>query len=284
VGDSLTVGFIGLGDQGAPIARRIAGAGWPLRLWARRPETLIPFTGSGAELAESPLALGAACDVVGICVVNDDDARQVVLGDGAGVLFGMKPGGVIAIHSTLLPDTVADLARIAEARGVAVLDAPVSGGARGAEAGTMTVMVGGDAAALALARPVFESFATTIAHLGPVGAGQMVKLLNNNLCYANVALGLHALDLAEQLGMDRAVAADMIKVSSGASTGFNIIIDEQMLRKISGGGGNLPKDVAHFAEVLADRGVAANPLTTLSGAAAGLLQAFVKRGAASPGG
>jgi 3-hydroxyisobutyrate dehydrogenase-like beta-hydroxyacid dehydrogenase len=277
---SLTVGFIGLGDQGAPIARRIADAGWPLQVWARRPASLTAFDGAGAVVVDTPLAIGAACDVVGVCVVSDDDVREVVLRDGAGVLFGMQPGGVIAIHSTLLPATVVELAEIAKPRGVHVLDAPVSGGPRGATAGTMTVMVGGEAEALAIARPVFESFATTIAHLGPCGAGQMAKLLNNNLCYANVALGIHALELAEQLGMDPAVTADIIKVSSGASSGFGIITDQTMLRKISGPGSNLPKDVHHFAEVLAGRGVAGGPLSALSGAAAEKLQAFVQHRAA----
>jgi 3-hydroxyisobutyrate dehydrogenase-like beta-hydroxyacid dehydrogenase len=144
-------------------------------------------------------------------------------------------------------------------------------------------MVGGEPEVLAVARPVFEAFATTIAHLGPVGSGQMVKLLNNNLCYANVALGIHALQLAEKLGMDPAVTAEIIKVSSGASAGFGIIVDERMLRKISGQGSNLPKDVHHFAEVLAERGVESEPVTALSGAAADLLQAFVKHRAGSPG-
>lgn len=254
-----------------------------MRIWARRPESLAPFAESGAVVADSPQALGAACDIVGVCVVNDDDVRQVVLRDGAGVLFGMKPGGVIAIHSTLLPRTVIDLAEAAKPYGVHILDAPVSGGHRNAVTGTMTVMAGGDPEALALARPVFESFATTIAHLGPVGSGQLVKLLNNNLCYANVALGLHALELAEKLGMDRTVAADMIKASSGASAGFNIIVDDRMLRKISGGDSNLPKDVAHFMEVLADRDIPADPLTALSGSAAEKLKAFVGRLATSQG-
>ena len=247
------VGFIGLGNQGAPIARRILDAGYPLGVWARREATLAPFADSGAVAAPSPAALAADCDMLGICVVNDDDVREVLLGQGA--LEAMKPGGIIALHSTLLPESVIELDALARARGAHVLDAPVSGGARGAEAGTMTVMVGGDAEALERARPVLETFATTVAHLGPVGSGQMIKLLNNNLCYANLTMGIYALELAERLGMDPKVAAGIIRTSSGMSSGFGILTDATMFAKIRGSTSNLSKDVHHLVEVAAGQGL-----------------------------
>src|SRR3546814_14956400 len=108
----------------------------------------------------------------------------------------MRPGSVLAIHSTLLPETVIGLDKAARARGVHVLDAPVSGGHNGAKAGTMTVMVGGTSDALDIARPVFNSFARLVAHLGPVGSGQLIKLLTNNLASATVVASIYALERA----------------------------------------------------------------------------------------
>ena len=122
-------GFIGLGSQGGPMARRIAEAGLPLTLWARRPESVAPYADTAAVVAASPAALGAASDVVGVCVVADADVEAVLLGPD-GVLAGMAPGGVVAVHSTIRPDTCRRLAERAAERGVALVDAPVSGGAR----------------------------------------------------------------------------------------------------------------------------------------------------------
>jgi 3-hydroxyisobutyrate dehydrogenase len=223
------------------------------------------------------MSLGAACALVGICVAHDDDVRDVVLRDGQGVLYGMAPGSVIAIHSTVAPDTVIALERAARERGVHLLDAPVSGGSRGALAATMTVMVGGDGAALEIARPVFTTFATTIAHLGPVGSGQLMKLLNNNLCYANAAMAVSALELAEQLGMDPRVAAGVLKVSSGASVGLTIVTEESSLRKASGPTSNIAKDVQHFRHLLEKRGLADAALATAAATTASRVDAYAKR-------
>jgi 3-hydroxyisobutyrate dehydrogenase len=273
----MTIGFIGLGSQGAPIARRIAQAGWPLQVWARRRQETSPAAAEGASVASSPLALGAACDLVGVCVTSDDDVRDVVLRDGDGVLFGMRPGSILVIHSTVAPETVIELDAMARLRGVHVLDGPVSGGPQGAAAGTMTIMVGGEADPLARARPVFESFASTIALLGAVGSGQLMKLVNNNLCFANMVTSIHALDMAERLGMDRAVVADLVKVSSGASTGFTIVTDETLLRKASGPTSNVRKDFTHLAAVLDGRGLPSEPLLSISATAADLVSDLARR-------
>ena len=262
MGQKQTAGFIGLGDQGAPIARRIVEAGFPLTIWARREASTALLSDTAARVAATPAALAADCDIIGICVVNDKDVQQVTI--ESGLLDAMRPGSVLAIHSTLLPETVIGLAKSARARGVHVLDAPVSGGHNGAKAGTMTVMVGGTSEALDLARPVFDSFARLVAHLGPVGSGQLIKLLNNNLAYANVVASIDALELAEQLGMDREVAIEVIKLSSGASNGLAIVADPRTFRKISGPGSNMPKDVHHLAEVAEANGFGNAPLLALS--------------------
>jgi 3-hydroxyisobutyrate dehydrogenase-like beta-hydroxyacid dehydrogenase len=272
----MVIGFIGLGNMGAPMAQRIVAAGWPLQVWARRPQSLESLLAQGAVAAASPRALAAACDLVEICVGTDNEVTDVVLHHGHGVLAGMRSGTILALHSTLLPKTVIELERSARARGVHVLDAPVSGGAKGAAAGTLTVMVGGEAAHLARALPVFQSFASNIPHLGPVGSGQMMKLLNNNLCYANIALGISALELAEKLGFDPTFVASIIKVSSGGSAGFNVLIEESSFRKLSGPTSSVPKDVGHLLEVLRERGLSEEPLTRVSRTTADRIAAYAK--------
>lgn len=240
------IGFIGLGSQGGPMARRIVEGGFALMLWARRAEALEPFADTAAQPASSVVALGAACDHIGVCVVDDAGVVQVC----NDLIPAMKPGSCIAIHSTIHPETCRTLAAKAAASGIALLDAPVSGGGPAAAAGTLTVMVGGDAVALEAARPVFETFAGPIVHLGDVGAGQTAKLVNNTLMAANMALAHHALASGEALGIDRAALADLIKASSGRSFGFEILARLPSPQSFNHGGKLLAKDVGLLATLL----------------------------------
>jgi 3-hydroxyisobutyrate dehydrogenase-like beta-hydroxyacid dehydrogenase len=240
------IGFIGLGSQGAPMAQRIIDAGYPTVLWARRPESLEPYANSGAEFAASVAELGAQVEHVGVCVVDDAGVQQVF----DELLPVMKPGSRIAIHSTVHPETCKQLARRAAEKGIAVIDAPVSGGGSGAAAGTLTVMVGGDAATVAAARPIFETFAGLIVHLGDVGAGQMAKLVNNALMAAHVAIAHHGLAAAEALGIDRAAFVDLVKVSSGRSFGFDVRARMPNPAAFKHGAGLLVKDVNLLGEAL----------------------------------
>jgi 3-hydroxyisobutyrate dehydrogenase-like beta-hydroxyacid dehydrogenase len=244
----MTIGFVGLGSQGGPMARRIVEAGFPLLLWARRPEALHPYQDTKAQYVADLAELGARSDHVGVCVVNDDGVRDVV---GA-ILPSMRAGSRIAIHSTIHPDTCISLAHQASVHGVALIDAPVSGGGAGAAAGTLTVMVGGDAESLALARPVFETFAGMITHLGGVGTGQFAKLVNNALMAANMALADAALGVGASLGLDRTALIELIKVSSGRSYGFEVRGRLTDIGMFGHGARLLAKDVALLSEVLRD--------------------------------
>lgn len=136
-------GFIGLGSQGGPMARRIVESGHELAIWARRPQTLEPFADTAASVADSPAEVAADSDVVGICVMADADVEDVVLRSD-GVLAGMRPGGIIAVHSTVHPETCRRIAERAASCHVDVIDAPVSGGGQAAAEGNLVVMVGGD--------------------------------------------------------------------------------------------------------------------------------------------
>src|SRR5262249_34507570 len=133
-GSLMRVGFIGLGSQGGPMARRIIDAGYETTLWARRPATLEPFAGTPAKVAASGAELAAASDLVCVCVFTDDDVEEVITGED-GILSGIAEGGVIAVHSTIHPDTCHRLAARAAEQGVSLIDVPVSGGGAAAEAG-----------------------------------------------------------------------------------------------------------------------------------------------------
>lgn len=213
-----TLGFIGLGSQGAPMARRQIDAGYPMVLWARRPESLAPFADTAATMADSLEDLAVRVDHVGICVVDDAGVRQVC----ETLMPVLRPGSSIAIHSTVHPDVCRELAAQAAQRGLLLVDAPVSGGGPGAAAGTLTVMVGGPEPAVAAVQPLLETFASLIIHLGDVGAGQMAKLVNNALMAAHMAIAHEGLEAAAALGIDRTALIELVKVSSGRSFGFEV--------------------------------------------------------------
>lgn len=246
----MRVGFIGLGSQGAPMARRIVEAGHETTLWARRPATLAPFVDSGARTAGSPVELAAASDLVCVCVVDDADVEQVVTGPD-GVLAGLRRGGVIAVHSTVHPDTCRRLEAAARIAGVSVVDAPVSGGGQAAEQGTLLVMAGGDPQVFAYCRPVFAAFGDPVVHLGPTGSGQIAKLLNNLLFTAQLGLAADTLALGAELGLDRAGLARTLPRGSAGSFALERVADGGgTLDRISGhAGGLLAKDVRLFTEV-----------------------------------
>ncbi|HZS95035.1 MAG TPA: NAD(P)-dependent oxidoreductase [Chloroflexota bacterium] len=212
----LRVGFIGLGAMGIPMARNILRAGFPLTVWARRREAAEPLLADGAKWASSAAGLARESDVVITIVTNSPDVREVVTGPG-GILEGAREGLVVVDMSTIAPSVSREIAAEAGERGVAFLDAPVSGGTQGAEAGTLTIMVGGDADALETARPVLEAMGKRIFHVGPSGSGEVVKLVNNSLVGVIGAATGEALVLGAKEGVDVGTMAEVIGVSTGAS-------------------------------------------------------------------
>lgn len=231
------VGFIGLGSQGAPMARRIIDADYPTTLWARRTASLEPFAGTRAKLASSPAELAAASDLVCVCVVDDAGVGEVV----DGVLAGLPDGGVVAVHSTVHPDTCRRLADRARARGADLVDAPVSGGGGAAAGGRLLVMVGGEPGTVERCRPVFATYADPIVHMGPVGSGQLTKLLNNVLFTANLATAATTLALGRALDVEPDRLAEVI--SRGTANSF-------ALGRIASAGGTLDRIAAHAGGLL----------------------------------
>ncbi len=268
----MRVGFIGLGSQGGPMARRIVEGGFDLTLWARRAASLEPYADTAAKVAGSPAELGAASDLVCLCVVGDDDVREVLSG-ADGVLAGMASGGIIAIHSTVHPDTCREIAELAAAKGVSVIDAPVSGGGPAVEAGTLLVMLGGDEADAKRARPVFATYADPIVHLGPLGSGQVAKILNNLLFTANLGAAMSALELGESLGVPRDRLCEVVSRGSansralGSIAAFGGTLDN--LAPIAGA--LLQKDCRHAAALAEDASAAEGAVFDAADAALALM-------------
>lgn len=275
----IRVGFIGLGSQGAPMARRIVDAGFPVTLWARRPATLEPFAGTPAKIARSPADLAASSDLVCICVVSDADVEDVVAGkkegagEAGGVLAGLGTGAVIAVHSTVHPDTCRRLAGQAEARGTRLIDAPVSGGGPAAAEGRLLVMAGGDAEIVEYCRPVLATYGDPVVHLGPVGSGQLTKLLNNLLFTAHLATAASALALGQALGVDPGRLADVMSHGSANSFALGRIGDAggTLDRIAAFAGPLLQKDVRLMAEIAAAGGAAAGAVMTAADDALALM-------------
>lgn len=249
----MRVGFIGLGSQGGPMARRIVEGGYETTLWARRQASLEPYADTAAKTAGSPAELGAASDLVCLCVVGDDDVREVLGGD-TGVLAGLASGGIVAIHSTVHPDTCREIAESAAAKGISVIDAAVSGGSPAVEAGTLLVMAGGDEEVVDRCRPVFATYADPIVHLGPLGSGQVTKILNNVLFAANLGSAISTLELGESIGIPRDKLCEVLTRGSAVSKALSSIAafggTLDGLAPIAGG--LLQKDVRHAASLAAD--------------------------------
>jgi 3-hydroxyisobutyrate dehydrogenase len=220
----LKVGFIGLGDMGSAIARRIIDAGLPTALWARRAATLQAFADCSVTRCSSVAELGRFADVVGLCVFNDADVREVIIAQG--LLSAMKSGSVILIHSTVSPEVCEEMAAAGAARGIVVLDAPVSGGREGAQAGKLATMVGGDPIALERSRPVIESFSTLIRLMGPIGSGQRMKVLNNMLTFANGRVANIVVETAQRFGLDPFATMDVLRTGGARSFALDTMIEK----------------------------------------------------------
>lgn len=212
----LRVGFIGLGAMGLPMARNVMKTGFPLAVWARRPEGADAIRQEGAGWEDSPRALARTCDVVITIVTNSPDVQNVVAGED-GLLTGASSGSIIVDMSTIAPAVSRSLAERSAQHGVSFLDAPVSGGTQGAEKGTLAIMVGGDDVAFQRARPVLAAMGDKIFHVGPSGSGEVIKLVNNMLVAVIAAATAEALVLGVKAGADAATVAQVVGASTGAS-------------------------------------------------------------------
>jgi 3-hydroxyisobutyrate dehydrogenase len=211
------VGVIGLGSMGLGIARNLVKAGFEVWACDLRPEPVQQLVAEGARAAASPRELGERGDFIFSVLLNFPQILQAVMGDG-GVLAGMRPGGILFICSTISPAEVQSVGEAAVARRVRLLDAPMSGGVRGATAGTLTFMLAGDRQAFEAARPVLEAVGKNLYFCGDrLGDGQTVKMINQLLVSAGYVAMAEAVVLAEKSGLDLSLLFEVIKNSAGDS-------------------------------------------------------------------
>jgi len=216
----MQIGFIGIGVMGRPMTLNLLKAGHHVTIFARHPDKpeVQEVINAGAKLAPSPRAVAMASEMVITMVPNSMQVEEVVTGPN-GILEGARKGLIIIDMSTIAPTMSRKLAQLASTRGVHFLDAPVSGGSQGAVNGALTIMVGGEREIFEQARPVLEAMGKkeNIFHVGPTGAGEVVKIVNNILCGAIAAAIAESFVLGVKAGADVDTMAKVIGVSSGAS-------------------------------------------------------------------
>jgi 3-hydroxyisobutyrate dehydrogenase-like beta-hydroxyacid dehydrogenase len=198
----MKIAFIGLGVMGYPMAGHLKNAGHQVCVYNRNHDKALAWQQDFAgEVATTPALAAKGCDIAFACVGNDDDVRQIALGE-QGVLAGLPQGSVFVDHTTASAELAIELGVLATKNQQYFLDAPVSGGQAGAENGVLTVMVGGDEAVFAKVEPVMQAFARFSQLMGPVGSGQLAKMVNQ-ICFVNTVQGLaEGLNFAQKSGLD----------------------------------------------------------------------------------
>jgi 2-hydroxy-3-oxopropionate reductase len=259
-----TIGFLGLGVMGAPMARNLLAAGHEVVAWNRSPAPLEALVEAGARAGEGPAAVAAEADVL-VTMLSDDAAVRTVLGGPEGAIAAAPAGALVIEMSTVSPALVRELAAEATARGVHFLDAPVSGGDVGAQQGTLSIMVGGEAAAVERARPVFEVLGSRVTHVGAAGAGQIAKACNQVLVAVIFGGLAEALVLGSKLGADPAAILDAVGGGMAANRimevrrdnflghdfapGFKVDLHHKDLEIALGAGGEVDAPLPLTAEV-----------------------------------
>lgn len=208
----LRIGFVGLGIMGRGMARNILKAGFPLRVWNRTASRMDELAADGAGPASSPGDVAFHSDIIITCVSDTPDVEQVILGE-SGIIHGARPGSLVIDMSTISPQATQRIAVQLAERDIAMLDAPISGGSEGAARGTLSIMVGGEVEQFERALPVFQAMGKTITHVGPIGAGQTTKLVNQILVVG------HALAMGEALLFAQAGGVDLRKALAAVAGG-----------------------------------------------------------------
>ncbi|WP_445179492.1 NAD(P)-dependent oxidoreductase [Pseudomonas sp. McL0111] len=205
-----SLGFAGIGLMGLPMCRRLLAAGYPLTVWNRNPAKCAPLVEAGARQVATPAELCEHADVVMLCLADTAVVREVVFG-AAGIAEGAKIGQLLVDFSSLEPTATREMAaELKDKTGMSWLDSPVSGGVVGAEAGSLAIMVGGDAADLQRVHAVLLNLGQRVTHMGAVGAGQVTKACNQMIVACNALVIAEVVALAEQAGVDASLIAEAL--------------------------------------------------------------------------
>ncbi|NPA91925.1 MAG: 2-hydroxy-3-oxopropionate reductase [Chloroflexi bacterium] len=210
------VGFIGLGIMGAPMALNVLRAGYPLTVWNRTREKAKPLLEEGAVWADSPADVARQSDIIITIVSDTPDVEEVILGPN-GVIHGARPGSVVIDMSTISPHVTQRIARELAARGIEMLDAPVSGGDIGAQEGTLSIMVGGKPEVFERCLPLLRTMGKRITHVGPNGAGQFTKLVNQIIVVGNTLAMAEGLVFAAKAGLNLEKVLEAVSAGAAGS-------------------------------------------------------------------
>lgn len=219
--------------MGAPMVRHLLKHGHLVTVWARRPEGMAPLVALGGRSGASPADVAARSDVTITMVTDTRAVEDVILGD-QGIAAGARSGAMVIDHSTIAPDAARRIAAELEARGIDMLDAPVSGGAAAAEGANLAIMVGGPEAALERAKPVLSCYAKTIVHIGAAGAGQVAKACNQICTIVNQLGAAEAMLLAERTGVDPRKVKDALMAGFAASRMLDLQAPKMIARDFDG--------------------------------------------------
>lgn len=252
----MSVGYIGLGDMGGALAKRL-NLTHPLVVYDLNTENLERMVACGATAAAGLSDLAASCDIVFLCLPTSEHVRRVVFGED-GLAASLRPGAMIIDQTTGDPTETRKMAAELAARNIALVDAPVSGGAQGAAAGTISIMVGASAELLDRARPFLAAISSNVFHAGDVGAGHVMKLINNMISGTQRLLSLEGLALAAKNGIAPAKAAEILSVGGARNT----FLAESVPRLLTGNFGTgltlglMHKDLRLACQLGADSGMA----------------------------
>jgi 3-hydroxyisobutyrate dehydrogenase-like beta-hydroxyacid dehydrogenase len=219
--------------MGTPMARNLLKGGHTVTVFARRTDAMVPLVDAGAKSGTSPADVASQSDVT-ITMVTDTRAVEEVILGMRGVVEGAKPNSVVIDHSTIEPDGARAVAAALDARGIHMIDAPVSGGAGVAEAGALSIMAGGDRMVLERVRPILACYGRTIAHVGPSGAGQVAKACNQICTIVNTLGAAEAMLMAERAGLDPTTVKDVLMSGFGASRMLDLQAPKMIARNFEG--------------------------------------------------
>jgi 3-hydroxyisobutyrate dehydrogenase-like beta-hydroxyacid dehydrogenase len=229
---SETVGFIGLGNMGRPMALNLAKHGFPLVVHDIDPAKVAPLRAEGADVVDSAERVAAAAERT-ICMVETTAQAESVIAGERGIIRSARPGHIVCCMSTIDPFAARRLADALAVHGVAMLDAPVSGGTVRAISGELSIIAGGAKETFEACRDIFEAMGTKLFHVGPLGQGLAMKLVNNMLGQVNRVAVAEALVLGVKAGLDPQMIYDVVRVSTGTSVAFEASVPKILARDFS---------------------------------------------------
>ncbi|MGE8413231.1 MAG: NAD(P)-dependent oxidoreductase [Pseudomonas sp.] len=266
-----SLGFAGIGLMGLPMCQRLLAAGYPVAVWNRNPQKCAALVAAGARQVAAPSQLCQQADLVLLCLANTEVVREVVFGPG-GIAEGARPGQLLLDLSSLEPGATREMAAtLARDTGMGWVDAPVSGGTRGAEAGSLAIMVGGEVADVERVRPVLLAMGQRVTHMGAVGAGQVTKACNQMIVACNALVIAEVVALAERSGVDARLLAEALAGGFADSRPLQILapqMAESRFEPVKWHVRTLLKDLDGAVKLSREQGAA----TPISGLAAQLMR------------